>query len=125
MCTAFYCLPDLRQMPGAATNKNGDPGTTGIATAQPSSIRGRRASLLGDFRSRKHADVATQAALIFEANDASNTRKKRIVLTLADVQPRLVPGASLANQNCSCIYQLTGETLATEALSLRIAAVYG
>src|SRR4051794_12023838 len=100
-----------------------------IATNNAELISGRRTRLFarigyGRIGSRKHAYVAAHAPLILEANNSRNAGKQSVVLTFADVQARLVPGASLANQDCPGINQLAGKSLAAQPLSGGIAAIY-
>src|SRR5437879_4565314 len=72
----------------------------------------------------QHAYKTARAALIFKTNVPGRGGKERIVFPSPNVQPRLVPGAALANQNRSLMNQLARKTFHSQPLPGRVATVY-
>jgi hypothetical protein len=58
-------------------------------------------------------------------NDPIDQRKQRIVLATSHVQALFVTRAALANQDRTRVDYLAAEPLDAQALSLRVAAIYG
>ena len=75
------------------------------------------------FFGRQDADESALRALVFEAHDAVDDGKERIVLGAADILARLIVRAALANQNAAAGYDLPAESLDSEPLAVRIASV--
>jgi hypothetical protein len=57
------------------------------------------------------ADEAAGTAFVFKAYNSRYARKKRIVFASPHVQPGLMPGTSLSNQDRPRVYHLPGKTL--------------
>src|ERR1700682_6847030 len=85
--------------------------------------RSVRRRFRGRFRfvGRLHADKTPVAPLILELNDAGDQCVKRVVLALSDVDPGLMLGAALANEDGSGVDKFSAEALYPEPLTVRIA----
>src|ERR1700676_2405054 len=70
------------------------------------------------FGGRLHADKAPVAALVLELDDAGDQRVQRVVLTLSDVDARLMLGAALANEDGSSINKFSAEALHAQPLTV-------
>src|SRR3984893_2388877 len=55
---------------------------------------------------REHTNEAARAALILKLYNPGDAGKQRVVFALADVYPRLMLGAALADQNGACLHEL-------------------
>jgi hypothetical protein len=69
------------------------------------------------------ADEPAVPAFVFELHVAGDEREKRVVLALADVFAGLVLRAALPDENRARVDELSAETLYTQSLTVRIAAV--
>src|ERR1700730_1909287 len=82
--------------------------------------RSVRRRFRGRFRfvGRLHANKAPVAAFVLELDDAGDQRVKRVVLTLPDVDARLMLGAALANEDGSGVDKFSAEALHAEPLTV-------
>src|SRR6266850_2863854 len=99
----------------AARNVNNKPPTDSACSAVKSVG-------LGSGRRFDHYELALAAA-VHEFDHAADFGKQGIVFAAADVQPGLDAGAALANDDSAAGHKLPAESLDSQPLRIRIAAV--
>jgi hypothetical protein len=67
---------------------------------------------------------AAHVPAIYEANDAVNFGKKRVIFAAAYVPARLQTRAALADDDRSAGYELSAESFYSEPLCIRVAAIF-